>query len=133
MAKSKEEQYAKQQEWRRNNRERVNNLARIRHNTEINKAYETSLERVLGRKNRNLIRNYGITLEDYNKMFGEQNGCCAICGKHQQDLKASLHVDHNHTTGAVRGLLCHHCNVGLGHFEDNITLLSNAIAYLEEV
>jgi hypothetical protein len=44
-----------------------------------------------------------------------------------------LHVDHNHMTGKVRGLLCHHCNVGIGHFEDNIVLLSNAITYLGEV
>ena len=133
MPKNKEERYAKQQEWKVANRERIAEQVRLRNMSDKGRAYAVSPERVLGRKNRNLIKNYGITLEDYNRMFGEQNGCCKICGKHQQDLKASLHVDHNHTTGKVRGLLCHHCNVGIGHFEDNIALLSNAIAYLGEV
>lgn len=133
MAKTKEEQYAKQQEWRANNKERIAEQERLRNMSDKGRAYAASPQRVLSRKNRSLIQNYGITLEDYNRMFIEQNGCCKICGKHQQDLKASLHVDHNHTTGKVRGLLCHHCNVGLGNFEDDITLLSKAIAYLEEV
>lgn len=137
--KTKEERYAKQKEWRINNRERVNNLARlrVRIRSEQDKVraeeYNKTSERISAKKNTNLKKNYGITLDDYNRMFQEQNGCCKICGKHQQDLKASLHVDHNHMTGKVRGLLCHHCNVGIGHFEDNIVLLSNAITYLGEV
>lgn len=60
---------------------------------------------------------YGITKEDYNKLFKEQNGKCAICGKHQIDLNVRLCVDHNHLTGAIRGLLCMKCNYSLGHYE----------------
>lgn len=64
-----------------------------------------------------LQKKYGITLEDYNKMFAEQNGCCAMCGRHQSEFKRALAVDHNHITGAVRGLLCMRCNTTLGSYE----------------
>jgi len=67
-------------------------------------------------RNANLIRKYGINLERFNQMLAEQNGVCAIC------LKASAkayHVDHDHKTGSVRGVLCHQCNTSLGWFEAN--------------
>ena len=73
---------------------------------------------------------YGITLDDYNKMWTDQAGCCAICGTHQSTLNKSLSVDHCHTTGIVRGLLCNPCNVALGLAKDNITTLQNMIKYL---
>lgn len=77
-----------------------------------------------------LKRNYGITPEDYNNMFVLQEGKCAICGIHQSDLNITLHVDHNHFTGEVRGLLCPLCNAGLGAFKDNTELLDSAKKYL---
>jgi hypothetical protein len=61
-------------------------------------------------KNKYLKANYNITLPEYNRMFLEQAGCCAICGIHQSKLKRALSVDHCHTTGKVRQLLCGHCN-----------------------
>jgi len=81
-------------------------------------------------RNDKLKQNYGITLEDYNMMLSNQHDCCAICKKHKDDLKVILGVDHNHTTGKVRGLLCNKCNIALGGFNDNIELLNNAISYL---
>jgi len=63
------------------------------------------------------VEQYGITLEEYNDMFIEQDGCCAICGIHQSELNYSLCVDHNHETGNVRGLLCRGCNANLGIVE----------------
>lgn len=60
-------------------------------------------------------------------MFQAQSGRCAIC--HDQFEKRP-HVDHCHTTGTVRGLLCHLCNVGLGAFRDNTKRLQSAIDYL---
>ena len=66
----------------------------------------------------NLKKFYGITLEDYNRMFAEQNGCCAMCGRHQSEFKRRLAVDHDHKTSKVRGLLCTGCNVKLGVLED---------------
>lgn len=80
----------------------------------------------------NLKTLYGITLDDYNKIFQKQNGCCAICGKHQSELNRRLDVDHDHKTGKVRALLCSHCNTGLGSFRDNINVMKKAIKYLEK-
>jgi hypothetical protein len=63
-------------------------------------------------------------------MLATQNGCCAICLDAAGDGGAGLNVDHDHDTGKVRGLLCHHCNIGLGHLRDQ-RVLAAAIAYLE--
>ena len=68
---------------------------------------------------------------DYAKLLVEQNNSCAICGVEATGLKRELSVDHNHETNKIRGLLCHHCNIGLGNFKDSTTLLSVAIEYLE--
>lgn len=77
-------------------------------------------------KMRNL---YGITGEQYNDMVLAQCGTCQICG---QVPDRPLVVDHDHLSGAVRALLCHTCNVGLGHFKDDPDRLSTAIHYLGE-
>lgn len=79
----------------------------------------------------NLKIRFGITLEDYNKMFEDQNGCCAICGIHNSKLKRNLHVDHSHETGKIRGLICHKCNSALGSFNDDTTVVKKAVEYLE--
>lgn len=78
-----------------------------------------------------LKRKYGINLEQYNRMFASQGGCCAICGKHQVEFVKGLAVDHDHVTGQVRSLLCVNCNLGVGCFRENIQLLRVAIQYLE--
>ena len=78
-----------------------------------------------------LKRVYGITIDDYNDMFIEQGGSCAICGTHQKEFKFCLSVDHCHSTGKIRGLLCHRCNGGLGNFNDNPEILQNALKYLK--
>lgn len=82
-------------------------------------------------KKPHLKSNYGITLDDYNNMFEQQNGCCLGCGKHQSDLEKPLCVDHDHQTGRVRGLLCIKCNSALGMVLDNIDTLTNLIKYLK--
>lgn len=79
-------------------------------------------------KNRNLAR-YGITLEDYGSLLAKQHGCCAICHRPPTDGKL-LVVDHDHATGMVRGLLHNECNVALGLFQDNPTILIAAANYL---
>lgn len=75
---------------------------------------------------------YGINKQQYNKLFEDQNGCCAICGTHQKDLKRTLCIDHCHVTLKVRGLLCSNCNSILGHSHDNQEILKNAITYLSK-
>lgn len=79
---------------------------------------------------------YGITQQDYLRMFKEQDGCCAICKRRETATDKngkilSLAIDHCHAGGHIRGLLCRQCNVGLGNFQDNITFLKAAIKYLE--
>jgi hypothetical protein len=72
---------------------------------------------------------YGMTIEEYKERSALQLGRCALC------LKAtgkSLHVDHSHDTGQVRGLLCSKCNLALGLFHDSPVLLCAAVAYLEK-
>lgn len=83
-------------------------------------------------KRRNIVlkNEYGITLDDYNRMFEDQKGRCAICDKHQSELKRKLHVDHCHTCNEVRGLLCQHCNTVLGLIKDDVQALQRAIKYL---
>lgn len=92
-------------------------------------------ERIEGRKRAsrksNYRRKFGITVDDYNRMFKEQNGCCKICNIHQSRYKIRLAVDHCHQSGAVRGLLCDYCNRGLGLFKDNSHFLASAAQYLK--
>lgn len=82
-------------------------------------------------RNRDYLRNYGITLEDYNRMFEEQQGCCKICGVHQLQLDKNLSVDHDHKTGKVRGLLCFKHNFAIGLLDDNPDLIKKVLEYLE--
>ena len=82
-------------------------------------------------KHNQLKKRYGISLEQYNEMFVKQEGKCAICKQHQMNFKVSLAVDHCHTTGKVRGLLCASCNRALGYFRDSTENLKIALSYLE--
>jgi hypothetical protein len=83
-------------------------------------------------KDQNLRRYYGISLADYIQMLEAQDGRCKICKTDVPGGKGSFHVDHCHNSNKVRGLLCHHCNVGIGHFKDDISTLASAILYLSE-
>ena len=84
------------------------------------------------RQNYHLKNTYGITMEDYDKLFQKQKGRCVICKKHQLELKNRLVVDHDHETGVIRGLLCYGCNSILGLSGDSRKVLENALLYLEE-
>jgi hypothetical protein len=75
-----------------------------------------------------LKKSYGLTESQYDEMKVKQNGVCAICGIVSQK---PLHVDHNHSTGRVRGLLCTRCNSMIGYARDSVTLLQKGIEYLE--
>lgn len=78
------------------------------------------------------IRRYGIDLADYFRMEREQNHRCAICGCEENDSRQGRWcIDHDHATGAVRGLLCSNCNWLLGHAKDSAATLRAAAAYLE--
>lgn len=79
-----------------------------------------------------LARRYNLSKEDYQDIWDKQEGKCAICGKFF-DKKNIPHIDHNHKTKKVRGLLCRMCNWGIGHFNDDKKLLLKAIKYLGEM
>lgn len=89
-------------------------------------------------KNIRLKNEYGISLNDYNKMFKDQNGLCLICEQpetsidHKYKTRKSLCVDHCHETGKIRGLLCQRCNSGIGQLKHDKKRLSKAIDYLNK-
>ena len=84
------------------------------------------------RRSAQLKHNYGISLDDYEKMLASQNGSCAICEKTVAANGKFLSVDHDHATGKVRALLCDQCNCGLGNFNENPLLFLRALKYLGE-
>ena len=80
---------------------------------------------------------YNLSMDTYKDMLKTQNHVCAICKRPETSKNANgeikpLAVDHCHTTGKIRGLLCHKCNVLLGKAEDNTEILQNAILYLQD-
>lgn len=85
--------------------------------------YHRNAERVNLEKK---LRRYGLTRDEYFALVADHAGRCGICGE-----AASLHIDHDHVSGRVRGLLCQPCNMGLGCFEDDPDLLGKAIAWLD--
>ena len=130
--KNKEREYKRKTKWRLANKDRVNARARAnrgkhrdRTNAKSRAYYHAYPEK---RINRHYKKNYGITIDDYNRILLDQNGGCAICG----NALSKLQVDHCHKSGEVRGLLCKDHNMLLGLAKDNIQILDNAIKYLKK-
>lgn len=80
------------------------------------------------RANETRLQIYNLTADDYEAILNEQEGLCKIC----RGVLEKPHIDHCHTTGKVRGILCGHCNAGLGFFRDNPEFLRAAASYVEE-
>ena len=133
---NKEQIAASKKKWRENNKEHVaayekkyreNNKEKIAtYMKEHIKTYTPAIRRKW---------RYGISSEDYDAMLEEQDNKCKICFMkfNTDDTKATTPcVDHCHTTDKVRGLLCPHCNRGLGQFKEDIEVLTKAINYLQE-
>lgn len=79
----------------------------------------------------NLKKAYGISLEDYEETLAKQGGVCKVCLGPALG-KGAYHVDHDHKTGKIRGLLCHKCNVALGMVQDSKGHLVALIEYLKQ-
>jgi len=109
---------------------RQHRLANPEYMKQYSKQY--AIDNVDQLKHKSLKKNYNITLEDYNTMLFQQNGKCAICGTHHTKLSKSLAVDHCHTIGQVRGLLCIKCNRAIGMLNDDPKLLKSALKYLKD-
>lgn len=85
-----------------------------------------SLEQILSQR----LGRHCMTEQHYMQLQFDQDNCCAICGISFTIVKDN--VDHCHNTGIIRGLLCHHCNAGLGSFKDDLLLIDNAAKYLRK-
>ena len=101
--KQLDKEYTRRKEYKKNNPEQVK----------------------LSNKKAKLKKAYGISHEAYLEMFNKQSNKCACCGKETDKLV----VDHNHTTGQVRELLCHQCNTALGLLNEDVTVMQNMINY----
>jgi len=135
--------------YRKKNKEKVRQWERnknVKHKDRIgqyNKVYyQNNKQRLLGVYNKwkgenkerivgyNLKKLYGLSIQEYNDMAESQSGKCAICGMKEKGKR--LAVDHCHTYGKVRGLLCSRCNMALGSLKDSPEILQKAILYLQE-
>ena len=107
--KHKDREKATREIYRAKNREKILEIQKKWNNKNFNR-----------RKNVILKNVYGITLDDYNRMFNEQGGKCAICQRHQNELTRTLCVDHDHKTNKVRSLLCVTCNTDVSVVENRL-------------
>jgi hypothetical protein len=97
--------------------------------------YKANRERLLVYYRSEWLKQYGLTKETYQVMVNAQEGRCAVCRRKPQDCNRrneNLAVDHNHLTGKVRGLLCHHCNVAIGLASESADRLEMLARYLRE-
>lgn len=88
-------------------------------------------------KHKSLLRNYQISIEEYKRLYEDQNGLCAACSKPETSktrlgTTRLLCVDHNHKTNKVRGLLCSNCNTAIGLINEDLTILDNIKSYLTQ-
>ena len=137
MAKCSPEKLAYAKAYRDANRDKLRAYFRAR------KDVKSAQRRIWNAANRDkqkaanermhLKRAYGLTPEDYQRMVVEQDGRCAACGEPPTGAGhcGRLHIDHDHETGDIRGLLCVTCNQGLGQFKDSPARLRLAAMYLE--
>ena len=109
--------------WRRANRDHVRAYSRNYYHTDPKRANEMN-------RKCNVRRKFGLPPEQYDVMLRNQNGCCAICGRHQSVLTRALAVDHDRETGQVRDLLCGSCNTGIGLFIHDPERIERAAAYV---
>lgn len=89
-------------------------------------------DRILRERQYHLKRRYGLSLEQYDELFNQQEGCCAICLKHQSDLGQRLAVDHDHVTNEIRGLACTFCNHRVIGRHRDADMIRRLAAYLEQ-
>lgn len=92
--------------------------------------YRASGRKAIADRKSHLKRRFGLTVEEYDTMLQNQGGVCRLCGAPPQP-PYSLHVDHDHATGRVRGILCFRCNNALGDFADDPDRLRAAARYVE--
>lgn len=136
-ANNKEKHKAYQKEWRGKNAEKIKQYMSIwrennqEHIQEYTSRWKTDNPDYFVDKH--LKYKYDISIIEYTKMLEKQQFRCAICNTHESEaIRNKLYVDHQHSTGNIRKLLCHNCNTLLGHSKEDIEILQKAISYLKE-
>ena len=127
-------------QWRSANKSKSHDINRKSRQKNYKKwSSKINQTRRAGYRKQYLARQYGLTQEGFDALLLRQGGRCAICqtadpGRHgrKSDIE-NWHVDHDHKTGYVRGLLCFACNVGIGHLKDDPVLVKAALVYLQNV
>lgn len=136
MARSKDAVRAYNRAYRAKNRDRINASLRLwkKQNPDKVRGYsrQAYTKNPLRVRNIQLKRKFGIDLATYETMRDAQDNRCAVCHCDTPGGKGDWHVDHDHSTGHVRGLLCQNCNIGLGNFQDSPRFLAAAIKYLQK-
>lgn len=108
--------------WQQENSDRLNEYRRARRQLPEVKRQQRSGY---------YLRTYGVSADDVDAMLEAQGGGCAICLR-RPERQASLHLDHDHQTGWLRGVLCSTCNQALGHLRDDPVLIERAVVYLRQ-
>lgn len=108
------------EKWRKANPERY---------ADYRREYQSRPERKRAMRDLYYRRTFGISADEFDELLEEQGGGCAICGK-PPDRAGGMHLDHDHETGVIRGILCQPCNHAVGLFQDNPDLLEKAARYL---
>ncbi len=117
----------KSREWIESNQEKIAEYRRLYREDDVKRERSKAYHRA------RLLKEFGMTVDDYMALYEKQNGQCAICGSESASngIRKNFCVDHDHETGKVRGLLCHNCNVSVGLMKDTPSLLRKAAEYLE--
>lgn len=145
-SRTDEKTLTRSRRWKQNNRERVakyqhdwyeaHHEERREYNRNYYKAWYANPNnaatvrdhvKTVYHQNGGAAGRYGLTTADVEEMLRRQNRLCAIC-----EDEGTLCIDHDHTTGKVRGLLCRRCNLGLGHMRDDVKVVERAAQYLKE-
>jgi len=142
---AKEKQRERMKLWRAANREHIKEYQKswreqnaqsvAEYQKEYSKEYRARNEAQAATRQRGLWKSYKMTVSEFNALWHSQDGKCAICNVDMMPrgrTPTSVAVDHNHVNGAVRGLLCRVCNVGIGYLRDDPDLLMRAAEYLIE-
>lgn len=126
-------------QYRMRNREKLNAQVRMlvaknreRFRIKNRAAYRKAKAKGFDFRGKALRLNWGLSWEGYSKILASQKGRCAICSSSDPKGRGRFHVDHNHMTGKIRGLLCTSCNLILGHSNDNPSVLFSAVEYLHK-
>ncbi len=98
-----------EREWKR--KKRLDPEFRLKAAVTQRKYYLNDINKAVKHRNYRLKTRYGITPEQYQELFDKQEGKCAVCKRHQDELKSKLVVDHCHSTKEIRALLCGYCNL----------------------